>query len=118
MEVTTTESHGHQVFVVAGAVDLAATPRLHDALRRFTERGGPLAVDLTAVSVLDDAAQGLLLGAAATVRATGRRLVLVVADGPVRRRLADTRLDRVVDVVIDVLPEPDDPIADADGAVS
>ena len=114
MDVRISDHHGHRVLAIEGVVDLAATPRLHDVLRRFVAHDGPLAIGLDGVAVLDDAALGLLLGAAATARATGQRLLVVVGDGPLRQRLADTRFDRAVDVVNAF----DTPIADAGGAFS
>jgi anti-anti-sigma factor len=57
-----------------------------------------VAVDLSDVVVLDDAALGLLLGAAARARSSGRELVVVTASEAMRRRLRLTRFDRAVDV--------------------
>lgn len=90
----------HHVLALDGVVDLAATPRLHSALGQLlaTAPTTPIAVDIDGVTVLDDAALGLLLGAAATARASGRTLRIVCTDGALRRRLADTRFDRAVDV--------------------
>jgi anti-anti-sigma factor len=93
---------GRAVLVVEGAADLAATPTLHDALQRFVGQDGstgPMVIDLDAATVVDDAALGLLLGAAATARAHGRSLSVVCSDERLRGRLADTRFDRAVDVV-------------------
>jgi anti-anti-sigma factor len=92
---------GHEVLALEGIVDLASLPRLHDALQRFVGEHTdttPLAIDLDGVSVLDDAALGLLLGAAATAREHGAVFRVVCADVRLRRRLATSRFDRAVDV--------------------
>jgi len=91
---------GHHVLTLDGTVDLAATPRLHDVLRRFVglEPPRPILVDLDGVTVLDDAALGLLLGAAATTRANGRTFAVVCSDTRMRKRLTETRFDRAVAV--------------------
>lgn len=91
---------GHHVLALEGTVDLAATPRLHDVLRQLAVREPkrPVLVDLDGVLVLDDAALGLLLGAAAAVRADGRSFGVVCDDPRLRDRLAETRFDRAVAV--------------------
>ena len=85
-----------------GAADLAALPQLHEACRRLVTgvpSGSFIAIDLDGVTVVDDAALGLFLGAAATARSQGASLRVVCAGERLRQRLADTRFDRAVDVV-------------------
>jgi anti-anti-sigma factor len=99
LRTTTLSSAGHEVLVLDGVADLASLPRLHDALQKFVgERTAAtsLAVDLEGVSVLDDAALGLLLGAAATAREQGVAFRVVCADARLRARLAASRFDRAV----------------------
>jgi anti-anti-sigma factor len=102
LRTTVRDIAGHRVLTVEGVADLAATPALHDALSRLVEPTDEnltsFAVDVDAVTVLDDAALGLLLGAAATARANGRTLRVVCSADRLRRRLSDTRFDRAVDV--------------------
>lgn len=88
----------HHVLSLEGTVDLAATPRLHDILRQLARVAPPtpIVVDVDGVTVLDDAALGLLLGAAATARSNGQMFRLVCSDERVRGRLAETRFDRAV----------------------
>ena len=96
------EVAGHAVLVVEGAADLASTPTLHNALQRYVARAEPavpMVIDLDAATVVDDAALGLFLGAAATARSRGCRFSIVCSDERLRQRLADTRFDRAVDVV-------------------
>lgn len=100
LRISTRLVAGHHVLGLDGVVDLAAIPRLHGALGQLLAQSGPdpLAVDLDGVTVLDDAALGLLLGAAATARSSGRILHVVCGDDRLRRRLADARFDRAVPV--------------------
>lgn len=98
------EVAGRHVLALEGTADLSALPGLHDALRRLTGRAdtGALAVDLDGVTLLDDAALGLLLGAAARARRRGADLVVVCSSTTLLERLADTRFDRAVSVVADL----------------
>ena len=93
---------GHTVLTLDGTADLATVPHLHAACRRLltdVRAGTSVAIDVDGITVLDDAALGLLLGAAATARSCGATLRVVCAGERVRRRLADTRFDRAVEVV-------------------
>jgi anti-anti-sigma factor len=96
------EVAGRRVLALDGVADLASLPHLHDACQRLlsgVEAGMPVAIDLDGVTVLDDAALGLLLGAAATARSRGATLSVVCSGELLRRRLGDTRFDRAVAVV-------------------
>ena len=103
MELRTTrrEVAGHVVLALDGDADLASAPALHDALQRLARHIEPeasVAIDLDGAGVVDDTALGLLLGAAANVRARGGTVRVICADGRLRDRLAATRFDRAVDV--------------------
>src|SRR5262245_57047419 len=88
------------VVEVRGEADLATLPKLADALTRATaDAAGVVAVDLDDVQVLDDAALGLLLGAAGRARQGGAELSVVCSAAPLRDRLAITGFDRAVTVV-------------------
>lgn len=87
-----------------GEADLAAAPQLNQLLNRgLAGAEQRMVVDLDGLTVLDDTALGLLLGAAATARRQGRTLELLSTNERMRRRLADTRVDRIVDIV-DTVP--------------
>lgn len=90
---------GRRVLHVHGEIDLATLPRLSDALTKAV--GGPedVVVDLDGVYVLDDAALGLLLGAAARARTAGADVVVVCSGEPLRARLGLTGFDRAVRVI-------------------
>jgi anti-sigma B factor antagonist len=94
------EVGGSIVLTVDGVVDLAAVGRLHDDLSRAVRRypGVTLLVDLDAVTVLDDAGLGVLLGAAAAARFEQGDLEVVCSRPALRERLASTRFDRAVNV--------------------
>ena len=102
MQVRTTVDNvgGAIVVVVDGAVDLASIGRLHDDLKRAVRQHSTvtLLVDLDAVTVLDDAGLGVLLGAAATAREAGGDLEVVCTRATLRERLTRTRFDRAVAV--------------------
>jgi anti-anti-sigma factor len=89
---------GSVVVAVDGPVDLAAVGRLHDDLARAVRQhpGVTLLVDLDAVSVLDDAGLGILLGAAATARDAGGDLEVVCTRPALSTRLRTTGFDRAV----------------------
>ena len=102
MQVHTTLDNvgGFVVVTVDGAVDLASVGHLHDDLTRALRQhhAVTLLVDLDAVTVLDDAGLGVLLGAAAAARQAGGELEVVCTRAPLRERLARTRFDRAVAV--------------------
>ncbi|NNE12377.1 MAG: STAS domain-containing protein [Ilumatobacter sp.] len=91
---------GRPVLAIDGIADLAALPRLHDELQRFTadHPGDAVAIDVDGLAVLDDAALGLLLGAAATARAGGGDLTVVCTERRLRERLELTGFARAVPV--------------------
>ena len=91
---------GSIVVVVDGAVDLASVGRLHDDLTRAVRQHSTvtLLVDLDAVTVLDDAGLGVLLGAAAAARGAGGELEVVCTRAALCERLQLTGFDRAVRV--------------------
>jgi anti-sigma B factor antagonist len=88
------------VLVVDGEVDLATLPRLRNALVRLVvdHPGAVVAVDLTAVSAVDDCGLGVLMGAAAHARGAGGDLAIVCAAARLGEHLALTGLDRAMTV--------------------
>jgi anti-anti-sigma factor len=92
---------GRNVLALAGDLDLSTLPRFGDCLARLTSAAGTstAVVDLDGVGYLDDAALGLLLGAAGRSRTGGGELVVVASDDRLRRRLTATGFDRAVRVV-------------------
>ena len=105
LRVTTSIVGTARVVALDGVADLAATPALHAALKRATADlagVGEVVVDLDGLGLLDDAAIGLLVGAAARVRAAGIELVVVCTNERVCERLRATRVDRIVPVTTSI----------------
>jgi anti-sigma B factor antagonist len=86
------------VLRVEGEVDIATLPRLRNALARLVvdHPGAVVAVDLTAVSALDDTGLGILMGAAAHARGGGGDVAIVCARARLCERLTLTGLDRAL----------------------
>lgn len=89
-----------------GDADLASAPQLTQLLARAIDQaagdgagGTRVVVDLDGLAVVDDVALGLLLGAAATARRRNTSLGLLCTNERRRARLADTRVDRAIDVI-------------------
>ena len=84
-----------------GDADVAAIPQLAQILTRALNTSGPggVVVDLDALTVLDDAALGHLIGAAATARRRNLRFALVCSNPRLASRLHETRIDQIVDIV-------------------
>lgn len=101
LHLRTDDSGVAPVLVVDGDVDLATLPRLRNALARLVvdHSGRLVAVDVSAVTLLDDCGLGVLMGAAAHARGTGGDVTLVCRPGRLRERLALTGLDRAMSVV-------------------
>ncbi|HMK10966.1 MAG TPA: STAS domain-containing protein [Acidimicrobiales bacterium] len=90
---------GWQVVIVAGDIDVATAPRLHDHLVGLASAGHRrLAVDLEGVTMLDWMGLGALLGVLARVRSLGGELVLLAPSPATRELFALTDLDRVLPI--------------------
>jgi anti-anti-sigma factor len=91
---------GRPVVAVEGVVDLVAVPLVRDLFQRLLREhpGATLVIDLDGVTAFDDCGLGVLVGAAATARERGGDVELVCTSGPVRERLALTRLDQLFTV--------------------
>jgi anti-anti-sigma factor len=88
------------VLAITGLADLSTAPRLHTAVRNAIgeHAGERVLIDLDGLSAVDDAALGVLLGAAAHARELGGDVELVCSSEPVRRRLFSNRIDELVRV--------------------
>ncbi len=100
LRLTTTQVGDHIVVSLSGIADLSTIPTLHDSLRRvcLDHPGQTLLIEVDGLIALDDAALGLLLGAAAHARQSGGDVELVCTDERLRQRLATTRFDRAVTI--------------------
>jgi anti-sigma B factor antagonist len=83
---------GHLI-TITGELDIAATPELSTVMLMAARSPGPLVVlDLAGVEFIDSTALGTLLKAGNEVEASGKRLRVVCAGGPVRKLLELTNL--------------------------
>ena len=100
LDVTSSVVGARTVVALAGTVDLATVPSLHNALTTaiLDNPQSTIAVDLGGVESLDDVALGVLLGAAGRARRGGGDIVVIAADEALRQRLTVTGFDRAVTV--------------------
>ncbi|MBS1836176.1 MAG: STAS domain-containing protein [Actinobacteria bacterium] len=88
---------GWDVVAVVGDLDLSSLPTLRHALDE--PDGLCIAADLSGVDYLDPVALGVLLTGSLRASRSGGRFVVVCPPGPARSLLAETGVDRIVDVV-------------------
>ncbi len=103
MEATEPEDRGYNVehdpvegallVTASGELDVAAAPRLATVLSIATAGAEPCVVlDLTDVDFIDSTALGAIMHGATEAEATGKQMLVVALDGPVRRLLEITNL--------------------------
>jgi anti-anti-sigma factor len=94
------------VLSLDGVADLATAPTLHRELARLAPGPGEsrVAVDIDGLTVLDDVAVGLIIGAAARLRDQAAELVIVCTSPHLVRLLARLRVDRIVAVDASIVP--------------
>jgi anti-anti-sigma factor len=91
---------GILVVRLSGNLDLSTVPVLSDALTRIARDDDErVAVDVDGLVTIDDAAVGVLLGAASRASANGRVFVIISSVAPIRSLLRSTRLDVIVPVL-------------------
>lgn len=102
MEMTLrhTQVGDRNVLVAQGDIDLVSLPRFNDALVRLLSQstGQTAVVDIDGTGLLEDAALGLLIGAAGRARAAAGDLVVVCTEPRMRERFAQNGFDRAVSV--------------------
>jgi anti-sigma B factor antagonist len=84
---------GAHLVTAVGELDLAAAPRLATVLSMAVE--GPernVVLDLLPVTFIDSTALGAIMHASSECEEAGKRMLVVVAEGPVRRLLEITNL--------------------------
>lgn len=91
---------GTHVLSVVGDIDLSTIPRFTDALSRLVADapGVVVMVDLDGARSVDDAALGLLLGAAGRARSARGDVAVVCSDDRLRTRFTETGFDKAVEV--------------------
>lgn len=100
LQISSRSVGGHHVVSLSGIADLASLPALQDALQRAVarHRGTTVLVEFDGLSAIDDAALGIVLGAAGRARDGGGDLEVVCRDERTRQRLAAIRFDLAVAV--------------------
>lgn len=100
LELRRTVIGGRHVLMVTGDIDLVSLPRFNDALTRLVtdSAGSVVAVDLDGAGLIEDAALGLLLGAAGRARSAHGDLLVVATEPKLRARVSLTGLDRAITV--------------------
>jgi anti-anti-sigma factor len=83
---------------VAGDLDLAATPRLMQALRDLEREACLIVLDLREITFLDAAGVHAIVDASIAARRDGRRLLLLGASAPARRVFALTGTSDQIEV--------------------
>ena len=93
------QANGTAVVELDGDADIGALPQLQQLLTQAVN-GSPssIVVDLDGLTGLDDAALGLIIGAAASARRRDIGFRLTCTGPRLRARLAETRLDRIIAV--------------------
>ncbi len=97
--VSTMKVGGHAVTVtMQGELDLFTCPELQQELALVPVEVTRALIDLTGVTFVDSTGLGLLVRFAKKLDERGGSVMLVLEDGPVRKLLEVTALDRVFDV--------------------
>lgn len=90
----------YEVLMVSGDIELGSLPRFNDALIRLVADavGQQVVVDIDGTDLIEDAALGLILGAAGRARNAGGELVVVCTESKKCQRLTENGFDRAVTV--------------------
>ena len=94
LEVEVIDRDGARILELSGEAEMATVEPLRAALAAATtEVDGPVLVDLRKVTFMDSSGLASLLNAQRRLTRAGRKLSLIVSEGPVARILQTTRLD-------------------------
>ena len=88
---------GIYVIGFLGELDLSTLPQLSDLLNKaMNQNHQHIALDLDGITVLDDAALGILLGAASRIRINGGQMYVVCSNPKIVDYLQRTQLDHII----------------------
>ncbi len=88
---------GIYVIGFVGELDLSTLPQLSALLNKaMNQTHQHIALDLDGITVLDDAALGILLGAASRIRINGGQMSVVCSNPKIVDYLQRTQLDRII----------------------
>ncbi len=90
---------GHAVVALSGEVDLSWSAQVRKAVLDALGRGGPVAVDLSAVEYIDSSGIAALIEGFQLARGKRQRFVLLAPAAPVLAVLRLARLDKVFPIV-------------------
>jgi len=93
------------VYVIGftGDLDMSTLPTLSDLLTKaINQTPVHLALDLDGITVLDDAALGILLGAASRIRNNGGRMSVVCSNPNIADYLRRTQIDLIIPLATSV----------------
>jgi anti-sigma B factor antagonist len=94
---------GIYVIGFVGELDLSTLPKLSDLLNKaINDNHVHLALDLDGITVIDDAALGILLGAASRIRINGGRMYVVCSNPKISDYLKRTQLDLIIPLATSV----------------
>lgn len=96
-DVRTRHQGDWTVVAVIGDVDLATIPALRQELDRA--EGAAVALDLGGVDLFDPLAFGVVVAGSLRATRRGARFAVVCPPGRPRELFAESRLDRILDVV-------------------
>ena len=100
LTIQTEDAGEYEVLVLSGEVDLSTLPRFTDAVNRSVSQGHQVvAIDLEMITVLDDAALGIVLGVANRLRREHRELILICSNERITRYLESTGVASLITVV-------------------
>ena len=102
LRVSTQEIGGRLVLAFDGVLDVSSLPRLSDAFTRHLRPASTTVLDLDGITVLDDTAAGILLGAAARQRESGGTMVIVCTNPAIVDRLGRTGVGAAVSIASSV----------------
>lgn len=82
-----------------GELDLSTLPRLSDAFQQVvTQHSSRVAIDLDGITVLDDAALGILLGLAARIRAQDGHIYLISSNPKINEYLHKMGINLIIPI--------------------
>ena len=91
------------VIGLTGELDMSTLPTLSDLLNKaINQNHVHLALDLDGITVLDDAALGILLGAASRIRINGGHMYVVCSNPKISEYLKRTQLDLIIPLATSV----------------
>jgi anti-sigma B factor antagonist len=112
LQISVSHERGATVVAVAGELDAASTPQLHDPIEAAVDNGDALVLDLGACEFVDSTGLHAIIDARAALQGKGGRFALACAPRGAVARLLDVAVPGVLDVhatrqaALDAVAEP------------